>query len=55
MRLFAETSWATQLSNQYAKLKVHQIKSETPIKQALMKYRQAFHLPPPYGSSKVNF
>lgn len=41
MRLFAETSWAIRLSNQHGKLKVHHIKSETLIKQALMKYRQS--------------
>lgn len=39
MRLFAETSWAIQLSNQHPKLKVCHVKSEIPIKQALMKYR----------------
>lgn len=37
----AETSRAIRLSNQHAKLKVHHIKSEAPIKQALMKYRQS--------------
>lgn len=45
MSLFAETSRAIQLSNQHAKLKVHHIKSETPIKQTLMKHRlSSIHL-----------
>lgn len=39
MRSFAEASQVIQLPNQDGKLKVHHIKSEPPIKQALMKYR----------------